>query len=133
MRYRILVTGSRNLRSYSIVDTEITKLVAHARRIGATDIVIVHGDCDTGADRLTRMFCEQNGLQQEPHPAAWRWPDGTFDRSAGPKRNTEMVELGANVCVAFWTGSSTGGTLDAFRKASKAGIRVILVPIKNED
>lgn len=58
-------------------------------------------------------------LTEEPHPADWSWGNG-----AGMHRNQEMVDLGADVCLAFIRGKSSG-TRDCADKAAKAGIPVI--------
>jgi hypothetical protein len=47
-----------------------------------------------------------------PH---WRRPDGTIDKGAGFKRNTDLVEAG-DALLAFWDGQSSG-TLDTIDKA----------------
>ena len=111
---RILVTGSREWSNQAAID------YALALAFAGEDTVIVHGDCPTGADRLAKEWAERFGVQQEAHPA-----DGeTHGKAAGPKRNQEMVDLGADVCLAFPLGESRG-TRDCMRRASEAGIPVI--------
>ena len=96
--YRILVTGSRDW-------TDEAKLALHlgmATGVPADwrSVVVVHGACKTGADKIADTLARSHKLRVEPHPADWR-PAGTFDRSAGFKRNTLMVSLGADVCLCF--------------------------------
>ena len=55
----------------------------------------------------------------ETHPADW----STHGRAAGPIRNQQMVDRGADICLAFPTSSSIG-TWDCVRRAKAAGIPV---------
>ncbi len=85
---------------------------------GAT--VLVHGQCPKGgADLWAERWALRHGLTVERHPADW----DRYGKAAGPRRNTAMVELGADLCVAF-PGPGSSGTWDCVRKASDAGIRV---------
>lgn len=102
--------------------------------------VVVHGDCETGADQHAHSAATTWGWTPEPHPAMWQWhsPDCRTDmctrrRSngdlyclyAGHRRNQLMVNLGAHVCLAFPTARSTG-TWDCVKRAEAAGIPVII-------
>lgn len=104
---RILVTGSRDWPEPARVWTELARaafehLAAHPEPHAHPWVTVVHGDCPTGADRHAADYCERvTHWHTEPHPAAWRRPDGTVDRAAGFRRNAEMVALGADVCLAF--------------------------------
>ncbi len=42
--------------------------------------------------------------------------------SAGPIRNSEMVDLGAAFGICGWDGSREGGTIDCMSKMANAGI-----------
>jgi hypothetical protein len=87
--------------------------------------VIVHGSCPAGADAQASWWVRKHrviGLTEERHPADWR-PGGKFDRSAGFRRNAEMVALGADVCLAFIRNGSNGASHTA-RLAEAAGIPV---------
>lgn len=109
--YRVLVTGSR--------DWTDEKLIRHAlaaiRDEYPTAIVVVHGACPSGADAMAARWVADwpttgwGGVTEEPHPATGHptedfgpWP------AAGPRRNTHMVRLGADICLAF-TGPCTSG------------------------
>jgi hypothetical protein len=121
--YRILVTGSRNWRHLGVVLHALDE--AHAAVPNGQPTVVVHGDCPTGADRLAKAWAHRNGYRgvtEEPHPAQWR-VNGVLDRTAGPRRNTEMVQLGADICLAFIRDSSRGASHTA-RLAETAGIPV---------
>jgi len=93
--------------------------------------ILVHGDASRGADRMARDFAQAMWwLQEEAHPADWSWGSPT----AGHERNQAMVDLGADVCLAFIQGESRG-TRDCIKRARQAGIPVIVhyAEIDNED
>lgn len=79
---------------------------------------MVHGGA-RGADALADEIARHWGWTPEAHPADW----DCFGRSAGHRRNTEMVALGADVCLAFPLGESRG-TRGCMRLAAIAGIFV---------
>ncbi|MFE0651019.1 SLOG family protein [Streptomyces sp. NPDC059534] len=99
--YRILVTGSRDWADMDCVYANIaTAVFQHV------PAVIVHGACPTGADAQAawwvRMHGRTLGVTEERHPAQGHptkdfgpWP------GAGPRRNRRMVDLGADLCLAF--------------------------------
>ncbi|MFF6903452.1 DUF2493 domain-containing protein [Streptomyces hydrogenans] len=117
--YRVLVTGSRDWddkdQVYAALSTAVFQNVP---------AIVVHGACPTGADTQAawwvRMHGRTLGVTTEPHPANWR-PNGQLDRSAGFRRNAEMVAAGADICLAFIRNSSRGASHTA-RLAEQAGI-----------
>ena len=118
--HRILITGSRNWTDGPKVRDAIHYW---AVALGG-DVVVVHGDCPTGADRLADISARTIlGLPVEKHPADWGIPR---DRSAGPRRNQKMVDLGADVCIAFPLGESRG-TRHCMAAAKAAGIPVVVI------
>jgi YspA, cpYpsA-related SLOG family len=123
---RILVTGSRYWTDGAAVRGAIAEAMDERgilTRSGAIteQVTIVHGSA-TGADRHAHQWAMSlRGLMvSEPHPANW----ASAGTAAGPIRNQEMVDLGADVCLAFPLGESRG-TRDCMRRAAKAGIPVI--------
>ncbi len=116
--YRILVTGSRYWSDWDKLSRALKKFASYS-----TDkVVIVHGDCPTGADFLAEQWAKDHGFTTEKYPANWT----KYGRSAGPKRNQVMVNLGADLCVAFPLDSSRG-TVDCMNKAKAAGIPIKVV------
>ena len=117
--YRILVTGSRDWADLDCTYANLaTAVFQHV------PAVIVHGACPTGADAQAawwvRMHGHTLGVTEERHPANWR-PGAKRDRSAGFRRNAEMVALGADLCLAFIRNGSPGASHTA-RLAEAAGI-----------
>lgn len=117
---RILVTGSREFKDFEKMKNAFTKLL-NSNRWNANEIVLVSGNCPKGADKMAEDLFEEWGLKIEKHPADWE----TYGKYAGIKRNHEMVDLGADVCMAFPT-SSSRGTIDCMKAAEKAGIKVFV-------
>ena len=119
--YRILITGSRSWTDRDQISFELGRAIGES---GAEmrDIVLVHGACPSGADAMAAALAMACGYRQEAHPADWR-PGGVLDRSAGLRRNAEMVRQGADLCLAFIRDGSRGATHCA-GLAEKAGIPV---------
>ncbi|NJA56715.1 DUF2493 domain-containing protein [Streptomyces sp. NEAU-H3] len=93
--YRILITGSRGWEDHDLVRAHLTAAVYQQ-----VPAVIIHGGCPIGPDAVASWWVRQHrviGLTEERHPADWK----THGRAAGPLRNTAMVGLGADLCLAF--------------------------------
>lgn len=110
---RILVTGSRDW-------TDWKKLDEGLRTVGkfGEDTVLVHGDAQ-GVDRMAAFLWMERGFPVEAHPADWK----RHGKRAGYVRNQEMVDEGADACLAFIRNASRGATMCA-DLAEKAGIPV---------
>lgn len=114
--YRVLVTGSRDWnRPGDIVDA----LCALPILMGYRPPVLVHGAA-AGADTIAGWAATRLGWRVEVHPAVWR-PNGVYNPQAGLLRNREMVDLGADICLAFIRLGSRGASHCA-RLAEEAGI-----------
>lgn len=125
---RILVTGTRHAGPQAgaqLIAAVLFQSVEVAR-VAGRDPVIVHGAA-RGVDRLAHSWAERFGVRIEQHPADW----DAHGRSAGMRRNAEMVKLGAEVCLAFpLIGADSNGTWDCIRRAGRAGIPVRIYPIQ---
>jgi hypothetical protein len=114
MGTRILVTGSRNWSDRNLI-------IATLKRYDDTHTTLVSGACPTGADLIAEQEAERFGWNIERHPANW----DKYGKSAGPRRNQEMVDAGADICLAFPLPDSRG-TWDCTRRAIAANIPVII-------
>jgi len=129
--YRLLVTGGRDHPEAEVVWLPLWMLLhrKHAMIVG-------HGACETGADRYAHDWIELPGQPwnreprryepkvehlalEERHPADW----SQLGKAAGPRRNQEMVDAGADAVFAFPTPASRG-TLDCMARAWVRGIPV---------
>lgn len=106
---RLLITGSRNWEDREIIRNA---LLEHGPG------TVIEGEAP-GADRISREEAKKLGWPVEKHPAKW----SSYGRGAGVVRNQEMVDAGADVCLAFPLPGSKG-TPDCMRRAEAAGIPV---------
>lgn len=126
---RLLITGSRT--------HQWTPYDSHALLIAVQEIVektqkrptLVHGGA-TGADTEAALHGQHLfNLQAEVHRADWK----KYGRAAGPIRNKQMVELGADLCLAFpdhpqnQGSHGSRGTWNCVDLAQQAGIPVLVV------
>lgn len=111
---RIIVTGGRGYDNRDAVSRALRHIALPAGM--AESVTLVHGDAP-GADRLVVAVARILGWEVEDHPADW----DTHGRAAGPIRNQQMADSGADVCLAFPGGR---GTADMVRRAEAAGIPV---------
>lgn len=135
-QYRILVTGSRK-----VADTEAAYSIVYCTIKNAADNIVPAGiDCDDGwpmvtlvhgeargLDRLAAKAAAELGMQVEGHPAEW----DRHRKAAGPIRNQQMVDLGADVVLGFPLGDGPSGTRHCMERAEAAGLHVIRVTSKD--
>jgi len=113
---RVLVTGSRLFTAAHIVQEALERAVDEL----GTGLVVVHGAA-RGADELADVLAPALGLTVERRPAAW---DKT-GLTAGLVRNHEMINAGADLCLAFRVdGLPCNGTSHCAWYAGMAGIPV---------
>ena len=110
---RVIVCGGRAYADKEAITAELSML--------PPGTVVVHGGAQ-GADAIAGEVAKALGLVVEAHPADWR----RWGRGAGPRRNAEMLSLGADLVLAFPGGS---GTADMVRKTRAAEVPVRIVGI----
>lgn len=107
---RILVTGSRDWGDHRAVIVALEEIAREHNLCYEPDeygntlpdpskMTVVHGACPTGADMWADEWAITNCDMRlvERHPADW----DKHGRAAGPIRNKEMVDAGADLCLAF--------------------------------
>lgn len=114
----ILVTGSREWRWERYLRSALEN---EARAASSRPVVIRHGAA-RGVDTIADNVAGYHGWKRDPHPVrsqTWR----ALGKRAGRVRNEHMVNLGADICVAFWRDHSRG-TGNCIELARAAGIPV---------
>ena len=119
--YRILVTGSRDWDDVTTIGAALEQALIDA---GPRPVLVVHGACPSGADWHADHYARWMrgkgvAIDVEQHPANWQ----VNGKRAGFIRNAHMVNLGADVCLAFIRNGSRGASHTA-ALAEKAGICV---------
>lgn len=130
---RILITGSRDWDDIHGILVAIREAADGFNRDEPKQITLVHGAA-AGADSIAARWAMNLGWTVEEHPANWRncgnncgdnhyrYRNGyPYCPRAGFVRNSEMVKLGADICLAFIKDSSKGASMTA-ELAEKAGI-----------
>lgn len=110
---RVLITGSRTWDDFEFIWEKLASVNSWA---GDEAITLVSGAAE-GADILCEVAARRLGWTVERHPADWK----THGKRAGFIRNSEMVKLGADVCLAFIHNDSRGASMTV-DLAEKAGI-----------
>jgi len=112
---RVIVTGGRNYQNYQVVEDILWMIDPHDPLL----LVIIQGG-QTGADSLAKTWAEENAFQYETFKADW----DKHGKAAGPIRNQEMIDVGADLVIAFPGGK---GTADCMRRAKEAKIPILQV------
>ncbi|MFJ6729432.1 SLOG family protein [Streptomyces sp. NPDC091281] len=89
------MTGSRDWTDQQAIAEALADAV-HSIPVDQ-ETVLVSGACPRGADALAEQWARRYGLTIERHRAEdfGPWP------ACGPIRNKHMVQLGADLCIAF--------------------------------
>lgn len=122
---RILITGTR---SFDRIEQNIAymqeRISAACIAFGEGDeeLVLVHGGA-RGVDTVAADAAHRLGLVLERYSAHW----DVYGKAAGVIRNQEMVDAGADVCLAFPSSEAPSrGTRDCIDRAKRAGIPVLV-------
>lgn len=112
---KVLVCGSRHFQ-----DKELMEDVLKQWNI----TTIIEGEA-RGADRLSRNYGEEHGIEVLRFPALW----DKHGKSAGPIRNRQMLVEGQPELVVAFRGPNSRGTQNMIDQATKAGVPVNVVEI----
>lgn len=115
----LLVAGSRSFAHWS--QEKMNDLLSQASScLDMTFDRIMEGGAP-GVDTKSRYWAQGKGYPVETVPAQW----DLFGKSAGYKRNVEMVEA-ADAVIIIWDGKSKG-TKHTLNLATKKGIPMVVV------
>lgn len=130
---RVIITGSRGWKDHGLIKERLVDLPG--------DVTIVHGNA-RGVDQIADLESKLLGLGIEAHDAEWEshgeitdpvrcWcpPEKKVCKAAGVRRNEKMARLGADLCIAFWDGSSRG-TLDMMERCAKHHIPIEVIHMR---
>lgn len=113
---KVLVCGGRDFTDSALVSRYLNAIFENSDL--NEPLLLIHGDCATGADWLADEWAQKCGSVQVVRcPANWK-----LGKKAGPLRNEAMLELKPDVVIAFPGGK---GTADMVRRAKQKHVRVI--------
>ena len=110
---KIGIVGYRHFNDMSLFSEKISAL--------GTITEIVSGGC-VGTDTLAKIYADKRGIKMTVF-----MPKG-YQRHHYLDRNTEIVESGIALLVAFLSKDSKG-TYDTINKANSRGIKVLIIDI----
>lgn len=110
---RVIVCGGRDFKNYEVGFSVLDQIDQEHAYIS----MIVHGNA-SGADTIASAWVHCNKRQEWPFPAEW----SKYGKSAGPRRNKQMLGSGATLVIAFPGGK---GTRNMVKQALAAGLQVI--------
>ena len=97
---RVVIGGCRYYHNYEDFSCFVDFCLSRIKK--EHKIIILSGHC-TGVDMMAERYAKENKFDLEIYPAEW----DKYGKSAGPRRNREMV-LKADFIIAFWDGKSRG-------------------------
>lgn len=118
---KVGIVGYRKFTNKDLFDKTIKEFEEKYDKI----TTVISGGAE-GADTLAEEFADENELEKIIHPAKW-YVNGYLDRSAGPKRNTLIIN-DSDYLIAFVSKYSKG-TFDSINKAKQKGINILKVNI----
>ena len=117
---RVVIAGCRDYNNYYEAKEYIDFCLSNIRK--ENEIVILSG-CASGADAIGERYAKENGFLVEKHPADWK----TYGKSAGPRRNQQMVDI-CDFVICFWDEKSRGTrSIIEYAKKYKKPIRIKII------
>lgn len=102
MARKVAISGSRNYPSGK--SWLVQQCIATEYRRCNGEILFLVGDCPTGVDSITKSFLETAGWDFKEFFADWE----KYGKKAGPYRNMDMIDYGAELLIAFPENGSKG-------------------------
>lgn len=118
----ILVTGSRSIISQNLVDQACDTFVLESNKRGLNKFSCLKHGAARGVDTLTADWAKRHGIEPVPFPAKW----DIYGKSAGFKRNQEMIDSGFDVMLAIRCIGKSNGTDHCIRQAKLTGKPIFL-------
>ena len=97
---RVAIGGCRYYNNYDIFKIQVDYLLQNIKN--NYNIIIVSGGA-TGVDTLAEQYARDNNYTFELFSADWN----RYGKSAGPRRNEQMVQA-SDFVIAFWDYNSRG-------------------------
>ena len=112
--FKVVVTGSREWKNARYIHDAFKRLSDQH----GTEVEIINGTA-RGADQMCAEIADNFQFVVRDVPADW----SRYGRSAGFKRNVQMLEMQPDLVLAFWDGTSKG-TKHTIDEARKRGLKV---------
>lgn len=110
---QVIVTGSRRWFEPGIIWDALDR----------SDVeLLIHGDCETGADRYADEWAKANGTPCARMPAWWT----VYGKAAGPTRNNWLLRFFPEAIVLAFPLPSSKGTVDCIAQARALGRQVFV-------
>ena len=103
---RLAIVGSRDYNNYDSFKIIVDKYISEIGK----PIEIVSGGAK-GVDSLAERYAQENNIPMRVFQADWQ----QYGKSAGPRRNTEIIEN--STCVLALPAVNSVGTFDSITKA----------------
>ena len=103
---KVVIAGSRYFNDYEFFSSKVDLCLSRLKK--EYDIVILSGHY-SGVDIMAERYAQENGFNVEVFPAEW----GKYGKSAGPKRNKQMIDI-SDFCIAFPSGGKGTNSLINF-------------------
>lgn len=114
--FKVCICGCRDFTNYDFFKEKCLFLLKNH----LPNVIIISGGAK-GVDTLAERFAKELNLQNDIYKADW----GKYGKSAGPKRNLEMVK-NADGVIAFWDFKSRGTkTTIQFSKENNVNLKIV--------
>ncbi len=117
---RVVIAGCRHFSDYDYFCEKVDTALSRIRE--EYTLVILSGHC-SGVDWMAEKYAKKNKLRVELFPAEWE----KYGKSAGPRRNREMVAV-ADYAIAFPSGGRGTKSLMDFAREKGIPLKVFPVP-----